>query len=111
MNHEIIEKIKAHYHHAREKHPYFCDNLTIHPRAYMLSKIRANLNEQILRGDVYLNTILDCELVEAQEALNYRDTAAAVEECYDVIAVLLRIIDVLEGRQQLGDPAKKVGAK
>lgn len=26
------------------------------------------------------------------------NTAAAVEECYDAIAVLLRVVDVLEGR-------------
>ena len=28
----------------------------------------------------------------------------AVDEAYDAIAVLLRIIDVLEGRQKLGKP-------
>ena len=32
------------------------------------------------------------------------EAAAAVEECYDAIAVLLRVIDVLEGRQPLGRP-------
>ena len=30
----------------------------------------------------------------------------AVEECYDAIAVLLRVIDVLEGRQELGRPER-----
>jgi hypothetical protein len=39
------------------------------------------------------------------------DIAAAVEECYDAIAVLLCVVDVLEGRQALGNPAKKGGAK
>ena len=33
-----------------------------------------------------------------------RKTAAAVEELYDVIAVLLRTIDVIEGRYKLGKP-------
>lgn len=32
------------------------------------------------------------------------DKANAVEECYDAIAVLLRMVDVPEGRQTLGKP-------
>lgn len=33
--------------------------------------------------------------------------AAAIEECYDAITALLRVIDVLEGRQELGNPNKQ----
>ena len=51
--------------------------------------------------------VLNCELAEVYEAYARGDTAHAVEECYDAIAVLLRMIDVLEGRQALGDPAKE----
>lgn len=44
-----------------------------------------------------------------QETIPATGEAAAVEECYDTIAVLLRMVDVLEGRQKLGKPNK--GAK
>lgn len=60
-------------------------------------------------------TILECEMAEVHEAYARGEMAHAVEECYDAIAVLLRTIDVLEGRQAFGDPnapideAKKEG--
>ena len=41
---------------------------------------------------------------ETLEALANGDKAHAVEELYDMIAVCLRTIDVLEGRQKLGKP-------
>jgi len=49
-------------------------------------------------------SLLICETREFEEAMTLKDTAAAVEELYDVIAVCMRIIDVLEGRQELGRP-------
>lgn len=33
-------------------------------------------------------------------------TKLAVDECYDCVAVMLRMIDVLEGRQPLGKPSE-----
>lgn len=114
MKPEIIEKIKQHYSHAQQKHPYFCDMITC------LSECGANTHLDIYRatlaaemnvGAVESGTLLLCEYHEAIQAYMKGDTAASVEECYDAIAVLLRTIDVLEGRQALGDPAKKEGAK
>ena len=55
------------------------------------------------------NELADCEVWEATEALANGDKAQAVEELYDCISVLLRTVDVLEGRQALGKP--KGGAK
>lgn len=43
---------------------------------------------------------------EVCNAIARGDNAHAVEECYDTIAVLLRMVDVLEGRQCLGKPEK-----
>lgn len=43
----------------------------------------------------------------ADDAIANGNTAHAVEECYDAISVLLRTIDVLEGRQKLGKPETK----
>lgn len=102
-----VSNILKHYAHAKEKHPYFCDWPTIHPLSIHLDRMRAHLSEQVSCGDVDSYAILECELAEAQDALNERDTAHAVEECYDAIAVLLRTIDVLKGRQKLGKPETK----
>lgn len=50
-----------------------------------------------------------CSWIECMSAaLANGDKAQAVEELYDVIAVLLRTVYALEGRQKLGRP--KVGA-
>lgn len=106
------EKIREHYEHAREKHPYFCDIITY------LSKDGANTTLDIYRATlaaelkvdaVESSTLLLCEYHEAIQAYMNGDTAAAVEECYDAIAVLLRVVDVLEGRQPLGNPEQKDG--
>lgn len=40
-------------------------------------------------------------------AIVYCDIENAINEAYDVIAVLLRVIDVLEHRQPLGKPKEK----
>lgn len=120
MNPEIIEKIREHYEHAKKKHPYFCDRLYLSQGmstkedmlSYLQSKlkrIRQSLAADKECGRLCADLVLNCELVEIEEAICLGNTAAAIEECYDAIAVLLRIIDVLEGRQTLGNPAKKEG--
>lgn len=102
-----IEKIREHYEHARTKHPYFCDRLVMNiDFAPSLENARAYLQQNIERGLVEFEDVLDCELREIQVAISQGDEAHAVEECYDAIAVLLRVIDVLEGRQALGNPTK-----
>ena len=109
----VVSAIEQHYNHAREKHPYFCDMITC------LSDIgadthldiyRATLVSEVKVGAVEVGTVLFCEFYEAMQAYKQGNTAAAIEECYDCIAVLLRAIDVLEGRQALGGP-KKGGSK
>ena len=109
-----IEKIQEHYDRAREKHPYFCDALLPH-REYSREQIhelidanlalaRNRIEVGVRDGNVMWNELLNCEVLEATEDIANGDTAAAVEECYDAISVLLRVIDVLEGRQKLGKP-------
>ena len=107
----VEERIWAHYDHAKEKHPYFCDRLL---PDYLL---RDNIKERIAKNlafarrrikagvhdhNLMWNEIADCEVWKATEAMFNGDKAAAVEELYDTIAVCLRTIDVLEGRQALG---------
>lgn len=115
-------RVRQHYNHAREKHPYFCDNLLprdIEPPelpveeqiALNLARARRRIESGAKIGNLLWNEILDCEVWEATEAIYERDYAHAVEECYDAIAVLLRTIDVLEGRQKLGKPEAKGESK
>lgn len=107
---EHDRRIEAHYKHAREKHPYFCDRLLpdwpidkIKSRvAVNLECARSNIKAEVRDRNLTWNELADCEMCEAAEAMANGDTAHAVEELYDVIAVLLRTIDVLEGRQTLG---------
>lgn len=108
------DSICKHYAHAKEKHPYFCDRITC------LSSVGADTHLDIWRSllateikvsDVEANTVLMCEIYEAIQAYTNGDISHAVEECYDAIAVLLRTIDVLEGRQKLGKPETKGEAK
>ena len=111
---DASNRIWTHYAHACEKHSYFCDSLL--PKEYRSAKqlrgtIKSNLarsRHRIKVGGLLLNLlwneIADCEVWEATEAIANNNTSAAVEELYDVIAVLLRTIDVLEGRQALGKP-------
>lgn len=116
-----IEKIKEHYEHAKKKHPYFCDGLLPTDtdkgwsKGEVLQKIVLELRLARDRievggriGNCLWNEILNCEVWELTEAIYHKDTTSAIEECYDAIAVLLRVVDVLEGRQPLGDPKRKV---
>ena len=112
-----VISIARHYCHAKDKHPYFADRLCLdeanaeHARS-SLKICRFMLQVEQKQGEVCAETLANCELAEAWEAYACGDRAAAVEECYDVIAVMLRIIDVLEGRQALGKPkAAESGAE
>ena len=109
----VITKITEHYRHAKHKHPYFCDVclpnwLTIEQQKktidYALKMSRMDIQDDIARSRLMWDTLLNCEVWEVHDALLRGDNAHAVEECYDAIAVLLRVVDVIEGRQTLGNP-------
>lgn len=108
-----IDAIARHYRHAKEKHPYFADMLQYPPAVVPMRDYEASLasnrwalSDAIKKGHVMLWHVLDCELGEMRVEIARGDKARAVEECYDAIAVLLRVVDVLEGRQKLGKPEK-----
>lgn len=101
------DRIRAHYAHAIEKHPYFCDKVFSDRRSSVDPVVRLRVCRNLLKtcikeSDVDFLDVADCELAEAYEAFCNGDKAQAVEELYDMIAVCLRTIDVLEGRQALG---------
>lgn len=109
-----VSSILKHYAHAREKHPYFCDIITCLSESGADTHLdihRSTLKAEADNGCVEVGTVLMCEFYEAIQAYANGNTAHAVEECYDAIAVLLRTIDVLEGRQKLGKPEAKGEAK
>lgn len=100
----VERRIWAHYEHAREKHPYFCDTLThVEPpdNILFMSDCRMQLHRETQRQSVSASAVLQCEIAELFASSRKEH---AIEEAYDCIAVLLRIIDVLEGRQKLGRP-------
>lgn len=117
----VVAAIERHYEHAKKKHPYFCDKLFFHTFGEGGDTSCLTAKEELLECRKFVGFLMRhkrlsayalarCEMYEAQEAYACGDTAAAVEECYDAIAVLLRVVDVLQGRQALGRP-KKGGAE
>ncbi len=115
MTDKIIDKIREHYEHAKAKHPYFCDGLIPNNMDDELMEIvirneiaeaRNDIKKAIEQKNVTFSTLLNCEVWEVHEAVFKGNKNQAIEECYDGIAILLRAIDVLEGRQALGDTMK-----
>lgn len=107
---KFLERAMVHYRHARDKHPYFADRMyeeqDIDMARQSLKTWRTQIQDEIESGNCCAETLLNCELCEVAEAYFSGDKAKAVEECYDAIAVILRMVDVLEGRQTLGNPNK-----
>lgn len=109
-----VSNILRHYAHTKEKHPYFCD--WIQPGTYDTENIeqvknnlvfaRDRIDDGVLTHKLGWDDLLNCEVWEVFDALVRGNTAHAIEELYDCVAVLLRTIDVLEGRQKLGKPEK-----
>lgn len=101
-----------HYAHAIEKHPYFCDTflpgyIFDEERGKVIADTLRYIREDMKKNGENMCNVLSEEAYEIFEAINDGNTAHAVEECFDAIAVLLRTIDVLEGRQKLGKPETK----
>lgn len=118
----IVAEITKHYMHAKTKHAHFCDLLLPAEfsedvgffrgiAAHHLAQVRKQLAEQVKNGREIWDTVLNCEVWEIIDALARGDHAAAIAECFDAVAVLLRLVDVLQGRQELGDPAKAKGGE
>ena len=106
---KVVLRIVEHYCHARANHPYFADLMFLDENdaedaKRYLGIVRTILNIERKNGELYAETLVNCEVAEICEAISRGDKAHAVEECYDAIAVLLRMVDVMEGRQKLGKP-------
>jgi len=116
MNDKITEthlsRVAAHYANAMEKHPRFADAIDYHLNAEYARRALATRRSMLLAdnksGYVTARDVLDCEVLEIYEAWHMVRFADAVEECYDAIAVLLRMADMIAAE---ADGAKEGGAK
>ena len=106
-------RLSEHYVHAISKHRYFCDAL-VDNRRYRsdggpdnhLDLARMMIRTRKSEGRLDFLDLADCEIAEMFAAYAKGDKEHAVEELYDTIAVLLRAVDVIEGRQAVGKAVK-----
>ncbi|MCQ2106376.1 MAG: hypothetical protein MJZ26_11360 [Fibrobacter sp.] len=94
MKEEIIKRIIEHHAHACEKHPVFC-------KGFANERMSAENLEQTLFFARKLSptaaNILNEEYLEIFEAYVKGDKEHAIDECYDAIAVLVRMVEFIEG--------------
>lgn len=88
-------EIHDHYEHAKKKHPVFADILT-HSLNTSAKHYKRRRDEAHAAGDCSPLQVFFAEYAEVLEAIAVEDKAQAVYECYDCIAVLLRLVDMIE---------------
>lgn len=106
----ILADVAVHYKHACDKHTYFADRFYTPiagepPTDCLLAGARAALEGAIREGCVDVFMVLNCETCEIAEAYARGNMEQAREECLDAIAVLMRMVDVIDGLQPLGKDA------
>ena len=115
MPSDFSTRARLHYAKALRKHPRFADALfaTYEPdereREDALQAAELDLEET--REDLYLSSrdgslearfLLGCEMEEAYVEHLKGNKATCVDELYNAVAVLMRMIAVVEGKQRLG---------
>lgn len=106
---EHYGRVRNNYAVAREKHPDFCN--WVLPRettrdikdkiAHNLLRVRGRIAEAEEKGVLGWDDILDCQMWQVFDSLAKGDNPKAVKTMYKMIAIILRSIDVVEGRQEL----------
>lgn len=101
---DFVGKCVRHFEHACEKHPKFVNILF--DMQHKDAEYKLDVRRFILAASVHeykcdTMRLAICELYEACEASLRGDKPAAIEELYDLIAVCMRTICVLEGKQEL----------
>ena len=106
MPSDFNRRAYEHFAKALRKHPRFADALHGHPSIEMLRDHLVECREILIserqRSEVFATDLLACELLEAWCAPNEQET---ISELYDAVAVLMRMIAVVEGKQRLGGEA------
>ena len=111
---DFAANAKLHLVHALTKHPYFAEKI-YDPRTRVrgfdvfdrLDKARLRLKRHTEHKIVDSMDVLDCEILEIVDAYITGHPDKAISECYDAIAVLMRMIMFFEGTQKLGNPPTK----
>lgn len=102
-------KMIEHYEYAVKKHPYFADHFFIADRvkpSEALKVVEEEKKKNTEIGNVDTMDVLKCEVMGVYAAMENDNKELAIRKCYQTIAVTLRMIDVIEGRQALGNPCK-----
>jgi len=93
---ELFERLQIHIEHAETKHQKFADIVTdcsLECCKEALRKVRfVNDNSPTVVAD----ELLDEEYLEAMEAYLAGDKIKAIDECLDAMAVLARMIEMIE---------------
>ena len=92
-----IEKIKEHYDHACNKHPDFVKRFGVEYETewteFSLDKYRTKIENETKYNSLCLESVLLCEVWEFLDAIANDKFPEAIEEGYDIIAVILRGIE------------------
>lgn len=119
-------KLKKLYAKTVKDSPYFCNSLLpaelslVHPgtgekKVYDVKEVAVgNRNRSRARcargqelGNLMWNEILDNNVWEATAHMAFGENAEAIDSLYDAMVTIMRTVDVLEGRQPLGDKTKE----
>ena len=103
---EFSHRAVAHFAKALRKHPRFADALfpstDVAEAGQSLQEARDLVAHFVTNGGVDGVMLAQCEIAESQFANAMHQKAACVDELYDAVAVLMRMIAVVEGKQKLG---------
>ena len=112
---DFAHNAALHFAKALRKHPRFADALFNDYEKYCYSEEEAlviaeddlkdernNISVMEKNSHIDVWSLLSCEFLDAYVEHLKGDKAACVDELYDAVAVLMRMIAVVEGKQKLG---------
>ena len=111
---DFYQRAASHFLKAVRKHLKFADELfdwreLTHPFSGVSSLAQSRLKScrrAVASGEqnhrIIADDLLRCEIAEAFAAREQGNADETIDELYDAVAVLMRMIAVVEGRQKLG---------
>ena len=106
MPDDFYQRAASHYLKAVRKHPRFADALfptaDVAEAGQSVQEVRDLVAHFVSNGVIDSVMLALCEIAEAQFENAMHNKSACVDELYDAVAVLMRMIAVVEGRQHLG---------
>ncbi len=113
---DFYQRAASHFLKAVRKHPRFADALFAEDPLFgedaavnakgALKQARGEIGYLAAHNWLDASSLAQCELAEAQLANAQGNKSACIDELYDAVAVLMRMIAVVEGKQKLGEVAK-----